>query len=368
MNKLTVNNKLRVAIAGLGFGEAVHLKAIKESKNFIPVALWHPKEDRLKVSTERHKIRGYSSWNSLLNDKNIDAIIIATPPEPRFQLALEALKARKHLLLEKPVSLNHQQVIDLQKIALKERLSVAVNFEYRAVPFFIQTQNMLMQNYIGKPWLIKLDWLMSSRANTNRPWNWYSDIEKGGGVIGALGTHAIDILHWLIGPTETISGMISTSIKERPILKEKKLMPVSSEDICLAQLGLREQTNGELIPAQVTLSSVCKEGRGFWLEIYGSEGTLVLGSSNQKDYVHGFGIWHSKTGERLKSISPEPNLQFSTTWEDGRVAPIQKIHNLWSTSIRNGTPIIPGLSEGLASQKVCDKIYESARSGIMLKI
>ena len=61
---------------------------------------------------------------------------------------------------------------------------------------------------------------MSSRANPDRPWNWYSDEDSGGGVLGALGTHAFDMIHWLIGPTHSLSAINSTSIKERKYIAE----------------------------------------------------------------------------------------------------------------------------------------------------
>ena len=214
--------KIGLAIAGLGFGESVHLPAIKSSSKFNLIALWHPNKERLNKSCNIHSVKGYTEWKDVLEDSRIEAIIIATPPEIRFELSIEALKYGKHLLLEKPVALNSQQVAEIQRVALSKRLSIAVDFEYRCVPLFMQTKKLLENNCIGSPWLIKLDWLMSSRANPSRHWNWYSEGSKGGGVIGALGTHAFDMLHWLIGPSESISALLSTSIKERKDLVTKK--------------------------------------------------------------------------------------------------------------------------------------------------
>ena len=77
-------------------------------------------------------------------------------------------------------------------------MSVCVDFEYRAVPLFLQTKKIIDENILGKIYLIKLDWLMGSRSDPKRAWNWYSLREKGGGVIGALGTHAFDMLNWFL--------------------------------------------------------------------------------------------------------------------------------------------------------------------------
>ncbi len=358
-----INPPIGVAIAGLGFGESVHLPALSTNKDLTALSLWHPQKEKLESACKKHNLSGQTSWAELLKDPQIDAIILATPPAPRFELALQALKAKKHLLLEKPVALNAEQVAELQKLAINQQLSVAVDFEYRAVPHFMQAKRIISSGAIGTPWLIKFDWLMGSRSNPSRCWDWYSQEEKGGGVIGALGTHAFDILHWFFGPTNSISSLLSTSITKRTDKEDNIQREVTSEDVTMAQLQLSSYENESLIPAQVTLSAVAREGRGCWLEVYGSQGTLLLGSDNQKDYVHGFGLWVSQVGEQLRSISPDKDLAFSTTWSDGRIAPVARLQGLWAESIRTRKPMIPGLAEGWFSQKVCDKAKESSSSG-----
>tara|TARA_B100000700_G_scaffold323074_1_gene426082 strand:- start:129 stop:1229 length:1101 start_codon:yes stop_codon:yes gene_type:complete len=358
---------IRIAIAGLGFGESVHIPASLFNENIELVGLWHPKPERLKEACSKHNLYAYKNWEELINDPNLEGIIIATPPAPRFELALKAIKAGKHLLLEKPIGLNADEIIELQRNALKRNLSIAVDYEYRAVPLFIQAKRIINQQKLDEPYFVKLDWLMSSRANTDRPWNWYSDENSGGGVLGALGTHAFDIIHWLIGPTHSLSAINSTSIKERVCSQSKTTKLVTSEDVSISLLQIKSIHNN-LIPVQVNLSAVTKQSRGFSLEIYGKNGTLILSSDNQKDYVHGFGLWFSSKGEVLKNIQPDSDISFSKIWSDGRIAPVARIQSWWIQSIKEGTPVIPGLVEGFSSQKVCDKIKESNSIGMRVEI
>ena len=358
--------KLSIAIAGLGFGEKVHIPAIQSSSNIKLHSIWHPRLNRLNEVCKKYSLHGYNNWQELLQETNVQGIIIATPPEQRYQLAIEALNSGKHLLLEKPVGLNFHEVEEIQRLALSNKLTVAVDFEYRAVPLFMQTKRLLINESIGKPWLIKFDWLMSSRANPARHWNWYSDKTTGGGVMGALGTHAFDILHWLIGPAKQVKALLSTAINQRPDIKTGSLRPVTSEDIALIQLEL--QAKYSTIPAQVTLSSVSRQGRGCWIEIYGEKGTILLGSDNQNDYVHGFGLWMATEGEKPKPVAIDSDLRFSTTWSDGRIAPVARLQSWWTQSIRENKPIVPGLTEALASQKVCDLAKESDHSGLSMDL
>ena len=76
--------KISVAIAGLGFGESVHLPALEANKSiFEPISLWHPRAERLKEACQANNLQGHASWPELLNDPQIDAVIIATPPAAR---------------------------------------------------------------------------------------------------------------------------------------------------------------------------------------------------------------------------------------------------------------------------------------------
>jgi predicted dehydrogenase len=259
-----------VAIAGLGFGESVHLKALASQPDLQAVALWHPRRERLDQACLEHNLPGYDDWEALLSDPRVQAVIIATPPEPRFALALQALKAGKHLLLEKPVALKAELVAELQRVAIQNRLSVAVDYEYRAVPLFMQAARMLEAGAVGTPWLVKLDWLMSSRADASRPWSWYSQRDAGGGVLGALGTHAFDMLAWLVGPIRSVQGLNSVSIKERPH-PSGGMASVDAEDVSLIQMQL-DWTRG------FQLRSIWR----LWLataEAAGSRSTDLMGAS-----------------------------------------------------------------------------------------
>ena len=114
------------------------------------------------------------------------------------------------------------------------------------------------------------------------------------------------------------------------------------------------------MPAQVSLSSVSRNGRGFCLDITGSEGALLLSSSNQKDYVHGFELHHAARGEDLRPVSPDADVAFPQTWTDGRIAPVARVLGWWADSIRQGRPMVPGLAEGLASRRVSDRAAQAA--------
>ena len=176
-------------------------------------------------------------------------------------------------------------------------------------------------------------------------------------MLGALGTHAFDTLAWLIGPVGDLQALTRTAIEERPD-PAGRTRSVDADDIAFINLELKTHQGGA-VATQMALSSVARNGRGCWIEIYGSEGSLVLGSANQKDYVHGFSLTMQRDGEPARNIQPDEDLRFETTWTDGRVAPVARLQRWWAESIYRGYPMVPGLAEGLASQQACDRTLSS---------
>ena len=356
---------LGVAIAGLGFGEKVHLPALRACPQAVPVALWHPRQERVEQASRAAELPGSSHFEQVLSDPAVEAVVIATPPAARFALAQQALLAGKHLLLEKPVALNAAEAQQLEQLALERNRICAINFEYRAVPAFQQLAALLQQGWLGDPWLLRFDWLMGSRANPQRPWNWYSQQAEGGGVLGALGSHAFDMMHWLVGPIRQVQAQLSVAISERPKANGQGMGLVDAADTAFAQLQLEPQWPGarQQLSAQLALASTARQGRGCWMELYGSEGTLVLGSSNQSDYVHGFSLQGARGGGPLAPLPPDQQFSFSRTWEDGRIAPVSRLIGWWADAVRSQRPMVPGLLEGLASQQVMDACLSSHQSG-----
>ena len=92
----TKNKKLRIAIAGLGFGKKVHLEALKESDFLKPVAIYHYDKNQKSVLEKETGLEFFHDWEDLVKSQEIDGIIIATPPESRFKLAKQALENNKN--------------------------------------------------------------------------------------------------------------------------------------------------------------------------------------------------------------------------------------------------------------------------------
>ncbi len=350
------NKKYGVAIVGTGFGQKIHLPGFQNHPKTEVYAIYHRDLDKAKKLAQENNIPYYSdNLVEICSLSNVDIVSISTPPFLHYEMAKIALENNKHILLEKPLNLNAYETRELYNLAQEKKLIAIADFEFRFIPAWQLLAEYLQQNYVGDIRLISIDWLVTSRANPERPWNWYSEKDKGGGALGAIGSHVFDYIHWLFGEIKTISGYLSCTITERPDpLANNQLKPVTADDTCLINLEL---TNGT--PVQINLSSVTYQGRGHWLEIYGEQGTLVLGSSNLKDYVHGFKLYIASPDKNLTEVEIPKRLAFPQVYTDGRLAPFIRIVNQLAKSIEQKSNLIPSLKEGVYSQLLMDLTHQS---------
>jgi predicted dehydrogenase len=104
---------------------------------------------------------------------------------------------------------------------------------------------------------------------------------------------------------------------------------------------------------------VTYQGRGHFVEVYGDRGTLVLGSDNQKDYVHGFRLLAAEAGKPLTEVEIPKRLAFPEVYTDGRLAPFIRVVDQWVQGIDAGKVMTPSLREGVYSQLLMDLTHQS---------
>jgi predicted dehydrogenase len=357
-------DQIGVAVIGTGFGQKIHIPGLQIHHRTEVVAVHHRDLAKAQSIAQAQNIpHACQTIEAMLSLPEVDAVSISTPPFLHYEMAKTVLAAGKHLLLEKPTTLNVQEAIELYQLAQSQGVVATMDFEFRFVPAWQRFAELLEEGYIGQKRLIKVDWLVSSRADANKPWNWYARKDQGGGALGAIGSHLFDYIAWLFAPIKRICGRLSTTIPTRVDPTTGTAKPVDADDTCVLMLEL---TDGTL--CQANLSAVTYQGRGHWVEVYGDRGTLVLGSDNQSDYVHGFKLWASQQGEPLAEVEIPERLAFPKTYPDGRLAPFTRVVDRWVQSIDQNTSLTPSLKEGIYSQLLMDLTHQSNQTGSWVEV
>lgn len=349
---------LGVGVVGTGFAK-VHIPGLQAHHRTKVVAVYHRQLDKAQGIAQAYGIEhACSSLEALLALPEVDAVSLSTPPFLHYPQAKAVLTAGKHLLLEKPTALNVTEADALVALAAQQQRIATLDFEFRFVPAWQHLAEQLQAGYIGQPRLVKVDWLVPGRADASRPWNWYARQDQGGGALGAFASHTFDYISWLFGPIKQLCARLYTAIAQRPDPSTGQLRPVDADDTCTLMLELASGT-----PCQVTISSVAYAGRGHWLEVYGDQGSLVLGSDNLSDYVHGFRLWGAQGNQPLKELAVPERLAFPQTYPDGRIAAFVRVVDHWISDIDRGQASAPSLQEGRYSQLLMDLAHQSSRSG-----
>jgi predicted dehydrogenase len=158
----------------------------------------------------RHNVpKFYSKASDLINDKDVNAVYIATPPGSHAEYAIEAIKARKPVYIEKPMAVNYSECHKINKAAEKYRVPVFVAYYRRALPGFLLVKDLIEKGSIGKVRLlmIQLFKFPSEDEKSGRP-SWRVDPEmSGGGHFFDLACHQIDYLDLLFGPIRKVRSI-----------------------------------------------------------------------------------------------------------------------------------------------------------------
>jgi predicted dehydrogenase len=158
----------------------------------------------------RHNVpKFYSKASDLINDKDINAVYIATPPESHAEYALEAIKARKPVYIEKPMAVNYSECLKINKAAEKYRVPVFVAYYRRALPGFLLVKDLIESGSIGKVLFFVIQLYKSpSEDEKAGKLSWRVDPKiSGGGHFFDLASHQLDYLDFLFGPIQKVKSI-----------------------------------------------------------------------------------------------------------------------------------------------------------------
>lgn len=193
---------LRIGVAGLGFGAAVHVPALRALHNVDVVGIAGRNAERAQVVAQKLGVaRATSSVHELL-DMELDAITLALPPDQVAAAARAALSRGVAVLCEKPLGMNAEEAAELAELA--QGCVTAMDFIFAELDTFVRLKQLVDSGALGAVRHANVLWLTESWAHRSRTWSWKTDAIQGGGVGTLFGTHLYFLAEWLFGPAQSV--------------------------------------------------------------------------------------------------------------------------------------------------------------------
>jgi predicted dehydrogenase len=304
-------------------------------------------------------------WRGVIEREDVDLVSIVTPPVTHMEMALAALDAGKAVLCEKPMAMNSEEADRMRRRAGEKGLLALIDHELRFLPGRLQAHSLLHDREIGNIYHAKLHFRSDSRASPDRKWDWWSDATSGGGVLGAVGSHAVDAFRWMLG-TEVaeVFCTLVTHVAERPDAQTGEQRPVTTDDEANLILRLEDSELTKGATAAISLSVVESGPAENRLELYGSEGALMVEEGGElRRAQRGAGEWTRLEAER----GPLAEGMNDGGWSRGFTIFSRAIIE----ALREGRNTIEGAAtfeDGYRTQLVLDAAHRSNESGRMEKI
>ncbi len=197
----------------LGCGDVTERKsgpAFAKVRDSALVAVMRRSPGLARDYAQRHGVpRWYDDADALLHDPQVDAVYVATPPGSHAELAIRCARAGKPAYVEKPMALAHAQCQLMIEAFHKAGVPLFVAYYRRALPRFVELKRRLDDGIIGEPRFVHV-WLCKRTSPQPSPggpasWRFVPSI-SGGGRFVDLACHTLDILDYLFGPIESVSG------------------------------------------------------------------------------------------------------------------------------------------------------------------
>lgn len=367
---------LRIGLVGYGFMGRTHSNGYNRVPNFFPELAYKPllkaacgrNEEKVKAFAEQWGYESYETdWKKLIARDDIDAIDVCAPNDMHAEIAIEAAKAGKIILCEKPLSRTLEEGEAMVKAVEEAGVKNMIWYNYRRIPAVTLAKHIIDSGKLGKIFHYRAnflqDWTISPDVPQGGAAAWRLDVNvAGSGVTGDLLAHCIDTAMWLNGGIKDVSAMTETFVKERLHQVSGKMEKVGIDDACSfichfdnGSLGLFEST---------------RYARGhkalYTFEINGERGSLAWDlhdmnrlsffDYNDESQVRG---WHSI------HVTDGDHPYMDKWWVPGLSIGYEHsfVHQAadFLRSLETGEPCSPTFKEAFETQKVCEAVLKSAR-------
>jgi predicted dehydrogenase len=327
--------KIRIAVVGLGtIGQTIHLPILSKLPEVEINAVCDYDLSKAEFVAKKYEIpRYYTDLQELLKvEEDVVAVDICTSTYTHRDVAIAALEAKKHILVEKPLARTHKEAVEIVTTARKYGRKVMVGMNNRFRPDAMILKSMIQGGELGKLYYAKAGWL--KKLSTTSPWLTRKE-KSGGGVVLDIGIVMFDLAFWMMGfpePKEVVAANYSHNTR-------------GVEDSSVVFLRMK---NGSTMTIESSWSFESNQDF-FYCDCYGTEGSGSLNPFRILKRLHG----------NLVNVTPVSHETPQTLYWKSYDNELRH----WVGALRGLHPVISTGEDAVHRMKIVDAIYQSAKKG-----
>jgi predicted dehydrogenase len=343
-------DKLRVCVIGAGSISDMHLQSYANNPDAILYGLYDYSKERAEEKAQQYGIgRVYSNLEDVFGDPAVDAVSICTWNNTHADIAIGALKGGKHVLVEKPLSMNVEEALKVEEVVRESGKTLQVGFVRRFATNTKVLKSLIDNGKLGEIYYAKASCL----RRLGNPGGWFADKERsGGGPLIDLGIHIIDICWYLMGrpKVKSISGHTYYQLGNRGNVRNLSFYKAADydkdkntvEDMANALITFE---NGASLMVDVSFTLHAKKDE-IHVKLFGTKG----GAELEPELV-----LVSEENNTMINIHPQvDHLTFDFT------NAFQSEIDAFVTSCLSGTKPVAPVEDGVEIMKILAGIYEAA--------
>lgn len=306
-----------------------------------------------------------TDFRQITENPDIDIVDICTPNHLHCEELLSAIQHQKHIYCDKPLTATYAEALQIKEALKNYRGISQMTLQNRFFPVTMRAKQLLAEGRIGEILEFRASYLHSGSADAKAPLKWKLSAAAGGGVVADLGSHILDLMHYLLGDFQELSAATRIAYPERPSAQDPgKLLKVDAEDTMQVTLRLKNGALGQVTASKIATGTEDEVS----FEIYGSKGAVkLLPMELHRLYYYdtaaaakplgGIRGWTAiDCGQRYDNPAGFPTPKASIGWLRGHMHCLYTFLN----SIHTGVATGPSLEQGIYIQYLLDKVKESA--------
>lgn len=267
-----IMNKLKFALIGTGGIAQTYAQAFQQSNCCNLIAVADINKDSAKAFAEPFGAKSFSDYKALAENSELDAVIVATPPNTHPEIAMYFMRRGVNVLCEKPLCLSVSEARAMIETAETRNVTFTMATKFRYCEDVVKAKAILASGVLGD--VVQFENAFTAKVDMSKRWNSVKEI-AGGGVLIDNGTHSVDIIRYFLGAITDVLAVETSGTQNLGVDENVKL--------------LAKTANGVVASVDLTWG-INKELPNF-ISIYGTNGTLHIGWRESKYKLNSSPDW-----------------------------------------------------------------------------